>query len=113
MSIALAEAGCDVYALDLPDSPSADFEIAAEYVGKLGKSLKYITVDVTNKGSVENIIVGIAKEHSRLDACVAAAGILGPHGGAHCTEYTADTWRKVIDVNLSGVSARSNHLWNK
>jgi NAD(P)-dependent dehydrogenase (short-subunit alcohol dehydrogenase family) len=75
MSIALAEAGCKhVYALDLPNKPSLDFEASKAYVKRMGSDMHYISTDVTDKPGLTDAILGISREHGRLDVCVAAAG---------------------------------------
>jgi NAD(P)-dependent dehydrogenase (short-subunit alcohol dehydrogenase family) len=49
MSLALCELGARIYALDLPKSPSEDFEVVAKHVAALGenRSLEYVSADVT------------------------------------------------------------------
>ncbi len=104
MSVALAEAGCHhVYCLDLPSKPSSDVQASQAYVAKFGSQLHYLSADVTDKPGITETIVGIAKKHGRLDVSVAAAGVLGVASGQHCTEYSESEWRKVIDINLTGV----------
>jgi NAD(P)-dependent dehydrogenase (short-subunit alcohol dehydrogenase family) len=104
MSVALAEAGCNhVYGLDLPAKPSSDVEASQAYVTRFGSKLHYLSADVTDKSGITETIVGIAKKHGRLDVSVAAAGVLGVASGQHCTQYSESEWRKVIDINLSGV----------
>ncbi|KEP45711.1 sorbose reductase sou1 [Rhizoctonia solani 123E] len=60
MALALCEAGATVYALDLPDSPGEEFIATAEYAKKLGSTLKYVSIDVTDQKSVWDKIKAIA-----------------------------------------------------
>lgn len=105
MAITLAELGCQVHVIDLPSSPSIDFTTASKYVSRFhnGSALHYSSVDVTSQRSVSDRIESITKTHGRLDACVCAAGILGPPAGVRCTEFPEEAFRKVMDVNANGV----------
>ncbi|KAI0811122.1 sorbose reductase sou1 [Irpex lacteus] len=110
MALALAEAGARaVYCVDLPKEPSAEWQAAHDYAKKLGSSgktggegrLEYITGDVTNQDLMWKIGKQIGDKEGRMDACVAAAGIL--KSNIDCLEYPAEEFRKVIDVNVNGV----------
>ncbi|KAI9625970.1 hypothetical protein KEM48_010670 [Puccinia striiformis f. sp. tritici PST-130] len=88
-ALALAELGAKVWALDLNDSPSAEFEASAVYAKavyqetavKLGEDpnkerLVYRRVDVTDENAVQEVCQEIVATDGSLDICVAAAGIL-------------------------------------
>lgn len=100
--MALAEAGATLYCIDLPDSPSPEFAACAAYAEKLGTSLNYIKADVTSQAQMSSAISKIAERHGRLDACVAAAGILGPTETS-ALDLSGDDFRKVQNVNTTGV----------
>ncbi|KAJ9125762.1 hypothetical protein QFC24_002546 [Naganishia onofrii] len=102
MAMALAEAGAKLYCIDLPASPSPEFLACAEYAQKLGTSLEYIQADVTSQSQMSSAVSGIVDKHGRLDACVAAAGILGPTETS-ALDLSEDDFRKVLDVNTTGV----------
>jgi NAD(P)-dependent dehydrogenase (short-subunit alcohol dehydrogenase family) len=102
MAMALAEAGASLYCIDLPSSPSPEFNACAEYAKKLGTSLTYIKADVTSQSQMSSVISEIAERHGRLDACVAAAGILGPTETS-ALDLSEDDFRKVQNVNTTGV----------
>jgi short chain dehydrogenase len=101
MSLALAEAGARVYALDLPPSPGEEFRAAQNYVKAFGTGakLEYMDggVDVTDQKKVWNTVARIGDKEGRVDVGVAAAGILH---GAPTLEYEAEDFQKVCDYSL-------------
>ncbi|KAK7202842.1 hypothetical protein BZA70DRAFT_95579 [Myxozyma melibiosi] len=100
--IVLAELGAAVYAIDLPTSVSSDFEAAVAYCKKLGTSLKYKSADVTDPEQVNAVFEEIASENEgKVDVLIAAAGILGSENDVE--KYPPELFRKVMDVNCSGV----------
>lgn len=106
MASALAEAGATVYCLDRPAVQDADptFHATKEYISRLGISeharLEYASLDVTDQKSVWDTIEGIAGKEGRLDACVAAAGVIQ---AAECLDYSAKEFQALMDVNVNGV----------
>ena len=66
----------------------------------IGSVIK-INVDVSNANSVEAAVIETIKTCGTIDILVNNAGIDGPN---HKTwEYPNDDWKKVIDIDLSGV----------
>jgi NAD(P)-dependent dehydrogenase (short-subunit alcohol dehydrogenase family) len=65
-----------------------------------------VEVDVRDEAAVGDGIVGIVREHSRLDAVVHAAGVAGG-GPVHLVP--ADEWDRVLDVNLKGTFLVGKH----
>jgi len=102
MALALAEAGARVYALDLPDAPSEEFVNVSRFVAKLGegRSLSYVSVDVTDQKRIWEKVAEIGEKEGRMDVCIAAAGILHE---AKCLDYEAEDFQKVMNVNVNGV----------
>ncbi|KAL5536258.1 hypothetical protein ACEPAF_79 [Sanghuangporus sanghuang] len=104
MAEALAEAGATVYCLDLPKEPDKAFGLTQSYVQRLGlidsARLEYVSVDVTDQRAVWDILEKIAVKEGRMDACVAAAGILR---GGECLDYSAEEFQKLMNVNVNGV----------
>lgn len=96
MSLALAEAGARVYALDLPPTPGEEFRAVQKYVKAFGTGakLEYVDggVDVTDQKKVWNTVAKIGDMEGRVDVGVAAAGILH---GAPTLEYDAGDFQKV------------------
>jgi NADP-dependent 3-hydroxy acid dehydrogenase YdfG len=121
MSLALAEAGAKVYALDLPPSPNEEFIKVQKYVERMdgGRKLEYRSVDVTDQEKVWKVGEEIGDKEGRMDVCVAAAGILH---GEDCLDYKvrtfllvcnealltmdiskAEDFQRVMNVNVNGV----------
>lgn len=60
-----------------------------------------VVVDVSDPSDVERAVQATTKGNPRIDILIANAGIAGPN---HPTwEYPIDAWKKVIDVDLTGV----------
>lgn len=60
-----------------------------------------VLVDVSEPSAVERAFQTTTKNNPRIDILVANAGIAGPN---HPTwEYPVDAWKKVIDIDLTGV----------
>ena len=57
--------------------------------------------DVTDAEAVAAALVATERKLGPVDILVASAGITGPN--ASVTDYPVDAWRKVIDVDLTGV----------
>lgn len=62
--------------------------------------LEYASVDVTDQKAIWETVEKIAEEEGRLDACVAAAGMLR---SADCLECPAEGFQKLVEVNVNGV----------
>ncbi|KAI0933883.1 hypothetical protein AcW1_005580 [Taiwanofungus camphoratus] len=107
MAMALLEAGARaVYCIDLPKKPGEEWTKVKEYVARMaGKQskgrLEYVSADVCNQEEMWKIGETIGNKEGRMDACVAAAGILRSH--TDCLEYPAKQFKEVLDVNVNGV----------
>ncbi|KAI0340639.1 hypothetical protein BDW22DRAFT_1346852 [Trametopsis cervina] len=110
MALALIEAGARaVYCVDLAKEPSEEWSAVQQYAKKLASSgktggegrLEYISGNVTNQEEIWKIGKTIGDREGRMDACVAAAGILKEH--TDCLTYPAAQFRQVMDVNVNGV----------
>ncbi|KAJ6557875.1 NAD-binding protein [Mycena capillaripes] len=110
MALALAEAGAVVYCLDLPSQPDSDWLKVQSFANELPESehqkgqkkgrLEYIHGDVTDQKAMWALVESIVEREGRIDICMANAGILH---GAECLDYPAEDFRKVLDINVSGV----------
>ena len=92
---ALAARGATVVVADLSK------EAAERVAGEVGGPATALTADVADEEAVRSMIERIVADHGRLDAAVNNAGIGGdqlPTG-----EYSVESWRKVLSVNLDGV----------
>ncbi|KAJ7095997.1 hypothetical protein C8R43DRAFT_1081840 [Mycena crocata] len=110
MALALAEAGAVVYCLDLPSTPNSNWLTVQAYANALpdlkheqehrNGRLEYISGDVTDQKGMWAAVESIVDREGKIDICMANAGILH---AADCLDYAAEDFRKVLDVNVSGV----------
>jgi len=93
----LATEGCHVVVADLNEEGAK--ETAALIAKETERQAIGVKVDVTHEAEVEAVVKQTVQKFGRLDILVANAGILisGP-----VTEFDADKWRLVLDVNLAG-----------
>jgi NAD(P)-dependent dehydrogenase (short-subunit alcohol dehydrogenase family) len=97
IAVALAEAGADVAIVDM-DIAEAE-KTAAEIAGLGVKSLA-IKTDVTDEADVNQMIETILAKFGKLDVAFCNAGICI---NEPAEEMTFAQWKKVIDINLTGV----------
>jgi 3-oxoacyl-[acyl-carrier protein] reductase len=91
---ALAEAGYRVAATDL------SVDRAAGELARHGERVAATSMDVTDAAAIERAFHAVEHRWGRIDVCVNNAGILSY---ADCETTNAETWRKVLAVNLDGV----------
>lgn len=92
-----AEAGADIACFDL-DQDNADR--AAASIRQLGRKAIGIAGDVSDPGSVADAVALTARELGGLHIALNNAGIAH---SAPAEDLKADDWRRMIDVNLTGV----------
>lgn len=94
---ALAEAGADIVCADL-QLPGV--QETARSIEQRGRAALAAEADVTDEAAVQRMIQSTLDRFGRLDILVnnAGIGIAGPP-----EEMTLADWKKVIDVNLTGV----------
>lgn len=99
IAFALAEAGCSVAIVDL-DAQVA--EATAAEIEQSGEGRRAIAVqaDVTSQDSVSAMMDAVLAAFGKLDIAFCNAGICI---NAKASEMTYEEWKKVIDINLSGV----------
>lgn len=97
ISLRLAMEGADVVLADIKIDTVR--ETAEEVAGQSGRATVAIQTDVTNEADVRQMVSQAVEKLGRIDLLVANAGILvsGPS-----TDMAIESWRKVIDVNLTG-----------
>lgn len=66
-----------------------------------GDRIHTAVVDVTDAGAVDRAAAEVEREFGKIDVLVASAGIAGPN--QKTWEYSPDDWRRVIDIDLTGV----------
>lgn len=94
----LADAGAKVVVVDTNEELGSKVTRGVERTG--GEAI-FLRVDVSKAKEVERMVADTVSAFGRLDCAVNNAGIAGdlsPTG-----EYDLEAWRRVIDVNLSGV----------
>ncbi len=109
----LAARGFTVALIDLPlESPGRHGEIPGPYRPAHGQDLDEAAAacngrghahaaDVRDPEALARVIDTVVAHHGSIDVVVAAAGAVA--GGAPLWETDDDTWRTMIDINLTGV----------
>lgn len=92
---ALLGAGATVV---LSDLPGQGLEVAATSISGSGP-VHAIAADVTDASDCGRLIEGVREQFGKVDGLVATAGIIRTQP---LLEVSADAWRKIIDVNLTG-----------
>ncbi|NDL68362.1 SDR family oxidoreductase [Anaerotalea alkaliphila] len=98
IATAIAEAGSNVAIVDV-DIEEAK-KAAAELEAATGVGTLAIKADVTSQEDVDRMIEAIMDKFGRIDAAFCNAGICM---NIPAEEMTLDQFRKVIDINLTGV----------
>ena len=97
VATALTEAGADVA---IVDTDIAEAEKTAAQLSKNGTRVIAIQADVTDPGQVDAMISKIVETFGELNVAFCNAGICM---NIPAEEMTFEQWKKVIDINLSGV----------
>jgi (+)-trans-carveol dehydrogenase len=110
-AVRLAQEGADIIAIDIcrPVSRSSEIPAAtpddlaetADLVKAQNQRIVTAEVDVRDYDALKAAVGSGVEQLGRLDIIVANAGI--GNGGATLDKTTADDWKDMIDVNLSGV----------
>jgi len=99
VALGLAEAGADVSCVDLAASHEASEQTAAR-IRDLGRQAVVIDADVTDADAVDAAVAAHEDALGRMHHAFNCAGV--NHGSAAEDLSDAD-WRRVIDINLTGV----------
>jgi 3alpha(or 20beta)-hydroxysteroid dehydrogenase len=100
----LASEGATVYAADVLDEEG---QLEAKRLASAGLAVSYLHLDVSDEDSWKHAVAHVQTTHGRLDVLVNNAGII------HVTpieDETADAWRRLIDVNLTGAFLGTHHF---
>lgn len=98
VALAFGEAGADVALVDI-DLAEAE-KTAVELSEKTGRRFIAVQADVTDSQDVDRMIQTVLREFGRLDIAMCNAGICM---NIPAEEMTLEQWKKVIDINLTGV----------
>jgi NAD(P)-dependent dehydrogenase (short-subunit alcohol dehydrogenase family) len=85
-----------------------DAQAAVRAAEEIGGEATAFTVDVADESSVEALYNAVAERFGRIDVCHNNAGILLA-GDTDPVNTSLDTWRRIIDVNLTGVFLCMKH----
>ncbi len=106
----LAREGCNVVVADLNEATAAETAAAiTEYLqdeAEVGGHAIAFKVDVTDEAQVAAMVDRAVQEFGRLDILVSNAGVLIAE---EISEFPANKWRAVIDVNLFGYFLCAKH----
>jgi len=94
----LAAAGADIAIVDMDETASAE---AAEQLASSGRKVITSCIDVTDEKSVNEMTEQVCGELGGYHILVCCAAIVGRN--AFAWETSADEWRQVLDINLTGV----------
>jgi NAD(P)-dependent dehydrogenase (short-subunit alcohol dehydrogenase family) len=97
-ALALAEAGADVAICDLAEEAGRNTE--AE-IRALGRRAWFSKVDVTQVDQIEKFITDVTNRLGAIDILVNNAAIRSEGVALH--EVSDETWRQIIDTNLSSL----------
>lgn len=98
VAIGLAEAGADVGLFDLPASKG--LKDTAQAVKEKGRRALIVTGDVVDGAS---LIAAVDKTEQALGPLTLAVNSAGIANAAPAEEMALEQWKRVIDVNLTGV----------
>jgi len=105
-AIKLAEEGARVGLIDVDEGAVKDTEAAIEAEG--GTAPSFIA-DVSDEGQVEHAILACEKLFGGLDVVVGNAGVLWADRDDRADRLDADVWRRVIDINFTGMFLACKH----
>ena len=97
IALELARRGCEVMVADI-DVAESDAVVAAIHVS--GGRASASVLDVTDYSAVKALVDRMMADRGRLDYLFNNAGI-AVTGDA--TEYTLESWRRIVEVNFMGV----------
>lgn len=97
-ALALMEAGADLAIVDLDIEKAR--KTAAELTSATGRSAFAVQTDVTRPDQVNAMIETVLREFGELNFAFCNAGICI---NAPAEEMTYEQWKKVIDINLTGI----------
>jgi len=104
LALRLAREGAHVAVADINEETARD--TAAQIAAETGRRTLPFRVDVTEEAQVSAVIAQIVAEFGRLDIVVSNAAILIAE---EITEFPAEKWRAVMNVNLFGYFLVAKH----
>ncbi len=77
----------------------ANLEATAAELAPTGAPIRVAPTDVTDEGQVSALFAAVLEQFGRVDILINNSGVFD---GGPLEELTLETWRKVLDVNLTG-----------
>jgi len=99
IALAVAEAGADCVATELPDK-MAGLDPVCEEIEKMGRKALPLPLKLPDLDSIDALVSKAAEEMGRVDILVNNAGINIP---MDALEFTEEAWDAVLDINLKGL----------
>ncbi|MFN4292507.1 MAG: SDR family NAD(P)-dependent oxidoreductase [Thermoflexales bacterium] len=96
-ALRFAQEGANVACLDVNDAGN---DATAEACRRYGIGAVSLRCDVSSEHDVQHAIAQVMSRWGRIDVLVAAAGI---YAGGLLSEVTLQQWRRVLEINLTGV----------
>ncbi|MEZ4866988.1 MAG: SDR family NAD(P)-dependent oxidoreductase [Caldilineaceae bacterium] len=93
----LASEGARVAVADLDQTAAQQ---TAQAIAAAGGEAMAVTVDVTARPSVEDMVAAVLERYGQVDVLCNVAGIAV---GEPFLQVTDENWRRTLDVNLTGV----------
>lgn len=93
----LAGAGAELIVTDI-DAKRVQ-RVASEIAAETGRRCSGHVLDVSDEAAVHDVVAAALADHGRIDVLVNNAGTSAP---MPIWETTTDSWRRVIDVSLTG-----------
>lgn len=102
---AMAEAGaCGIVISDIDETGG---RAACDCLEAEGATATFVCADVATDSGAEATVAAVVGSYGRLDCAFNNAGIEGATARVH--EYDENSWRRVIDVDLTGVFLGMRH----
>eukprot|EP01018_Ginkgo_biloba_P035859 Gb_35796 [translate_table: standard] len=95
--------GAFVYIADIDDE--AGIRVCEELKAECAA---YVHCDVTVESDIKDVVDLAVQQKGRLDIMLNNAGVLHPHGNM-ITQVEAETWNRVMAVNVTGVMLGMKH----
>jgi NAD(P)-dependent dehydrogenase (short-subunit alcohol dehydrogenase family) len=96
--------GARVVASDVNAHAGAE---TVERLRQAGGSAVFVAADVTDDEALRAVVDRAVQEHGRVDCAANCAGVGAGHGATH--DYDAETWNRIVDINLRGTWHAMRH----
>lgn len=98
MALALADSGCDIFAVGRRIEP---LEETGEMVRERGRKFGWSSTDVTDSSAINTMVEQATEEMGRITILINNAGLGGSGRGKTLPELTDEDWQSGMDSNLS------------